>query len=559
MTIIDADSVPPGSRVTADVCIVGSGAAGIPMALTLAERGMTVVLLESGYMHEHRRTQALYAGEVADEKMHSPSDRYRQRRFGGSTPIWGGRCVPFDAIDFEQRSYVPDSGWPISYADLAPHYPLANEWAEAGRFVYDADELFGAGVKPMIQGFSSPLVCTNSLERFSCPTNFGLRYLARLRRAPQLRVMLGANCTGIRLQTGGRAVSHLDVATLAGNKFQIVADAHVLAAGGLETARLLLASRDVAANGIGNDHDVVGRYYQCHIAGSVGLLTVAGTPGRVRHGYEVAPDGVYCRRRLSVSAAEQRRLGLTNMVARLHFSRITDPAHRNGVLSTLFFAKRLISYEYGKRLNDGSAATLSTYVRHMRNVVADPLDTAAFFAHWLTRRTFAQRKFPSVILRNRTNRFSLEVHAEQIPKASSRVQLTDSRDELGMPRLRIDWRYDAADIASARSTLDLFAAEFARSGVGRFEYDRERLEEDLMRFGAFGGHHIGTARMGSDVRTSVIDANCQLHSVANLFVAGSAAFATSSQANPTLTIIALALRLADRIAARIGQRQATAA
>jgi choline dehydrogenase-like flavoprotein len=559
MTIIDADSVPRDSRITADVCIVGSGAAGIPLALTLSNKGISVVLLESGYMREHARTQALYAGEVADEKMHSPSDRYRQRRFGGSTPIWGGRCVPFDPIDFEKRSYVPYSGWPISYADLAPHYPQANEWAEAGRFVYDADQLFGARVNPMILGFSSSLVATNSLERFSCPTNFGARYQQRLRRAPQLNVVLGANCTGIRLGTDGRAVSHVDVASLSGNRFQVVANVHILAVGGLETARLLLASRDVAANGIGNDYDVVGRYYQCHIAGSVGLLSIAGAPNRVRHGYEVSPDGVYCRRRLAVVAAEQRRLGLTNMVARLHFSRITDPAHRNGVLSTLFFAKRLISYEYGKRLNDGSAATLATYLRHMRNLVADPLDTAAFFAHWLTRRTFADRKFPSVILRNRTNRFSLDVHSEQIPNPSSRVFLTDTHDELGMPRLRIDWRYDPADIDSVRHTLDLFASEFEQSGVGKFVYDRAGLELELMRFGAFGGHHIGTARMGSDFRTSVVDVDCRVHSVSNLFIAGSAAFPTSSQANPTLTIIALALRLADCIAARFERRQATAA
>ena len=559
MSILDADTIPRGSRMQADVCVVGSGAAGIPLALTLADKGLSVVLLESGYAREHERTQALYAGEVADERLHSPVDRYRQRRFGGSTPIWGGRCVPFDPIDFERRSYVPNSGWPISYADLAPHYALANEWAEAGRFVYDADELFGPGELPMFRGFSSELVCTNSLERFSCPTNFATRYLKRLRVAPRLSLVLGANCTTIRLAQPGHQVEHLEVATLSGNRFEVAAGAHVLAAGGLETARLLLASRDVAPNGIGNEHDVVGRYYQCHIAGSVGLLTVNGDTHRVRHGYEISPDGIYCRRRLSVAAAEQRRSQLTNMVARLHFSRITDPDHRNGVLSTLFMARRLISYEYGKRLNDGNAPTFATYLRHVRNILTDPLDTAAFFTHWLARRTFAERKFPSVILRNRTNRFSLEMHSEQIPEPSSRVSLADSRDELGMPRLKVDWRYAAADVDSVRRTLDLFAAEFERCGVARFVYDRERLEEDLMRFGAFGGHHIGTTRMGDDVRTSVVNAECRVHSVDNLYVAGSAAFPTSSQANPTLTIIALALRLADHLAAQRAARPALAA
>jgi choline dehydrogenase-like flavoprotein len=370
--------------------------------------------------------------------------------------------------------------------------------------------------------------------------------------ATDLRVLLGANCTGIRLHADGHHVRELRVATLTGNRFSVAPRFVVLAAGGLENARLLLASRDVTYAGIGNEHDVVGRYYMCHIAGPVGTLIVHGPTTDVRHGYEIAPDGVYCRRRLSVVGSEQRRLGLANMVARLHFSRITDPAHRNGVLSGLFLARKLIDYEYGKRLNDGGRVTMATYVRHLRNVVVSPLDTSAFLAHWLTKRTFAQRKFPSVILRNRTNRFSLEVHSEQIPQASSRVSLTDATDALGMPRLRVDWRYDRADIDSVRGTLDVFAAEFERSGVAKYEYNRDTLEEDLLRFGAYGGHHIGTARMGSDVRSSVVDKNCKVHSVSNLFVAGSAVFPTAGQANPTLTIIAMALRLAEHLAQRMG-------
>jgi choline dehydrogenase-like flavoprotein len=326
--------------------------------------------------------------------------------------------------------------------------------------------------------------------------------------------------------------------------------------GGLETARLLLASRDVAPRGVGNEHDVVGRYYQCHIAGNVGTLVFHGRPQDVRHGYEITPEGIYCRRRFAIAAGEQRRHGLANCVARLHFARITDPRHRNGVLSGLFLARRFISYEYGKRLNDGAPPTAGVYARHLMNVLTDPVDTAAFLAHWATRRTLAQRKFPSVILRNRTNRFSLEMHGEQIPRADSRVTLAAQTDALGLPQLRIDWRYSPEDIESVRGTLDLIAHELERSGAGRLEYERETLEQDLMRFGAYGGHHIGTARMGSDPRTSVVDRDCRVHSVNNLFVSGSAAFPTSSQANPTLTLIALSLRLGKHLAQRLAPRAA---
>ena len=554
--IADANSIPNNSCLPVDVCVVGGGPAGIALTLALSERGLSVLLLESGQLEPDKKTQLLYEGEVADERLHSPPDKYRQRRLGGSTAIWGGRCMPLDPIDFEPRSQVPHSGWPLSYDDLLPYYPNANALAEAGRFSYDAGEALGPQAPPMIRGFDSPRVSTSGLERFSCPTHFGVRYKKRLQLAPGVQVLLGANCTGVRLQPDAQSVRTLEVTTLAGRRFSVAPRAAVLAAGGLETARLLLASRDVTPAGVGNLNDVVGRYYMCHIAGNVGTLTVHGPPANVRHGYEMAPEGVYCRRRLQVAAGEQRRLGLSNAVARLHFPRITDPAHRNGVLSGLFLARKLISYEYGKRLNDGARNSPGSYARHLLNVVTDPLDTTAFALQWLSRRTFAERKFPSVILRNRSNRFSLEVHGEQIPQADSRVTLTDKVDALGMPRLRVDWRYCRADIESIQRTLDLIAREFSQSDTALFDYNRDTLEEDLMRFGAYGGHHIGTARMGSNALTSVVNADCQVHTVRNLFIAGSAVFPTSSQANPTLTLIALSLRLGHILAQRMGSRHA---
>jgi choline dehydrogenase-like flavoprotein len=555
--ILDADSVGHGARLEADVCIVGGGPAGISLALSLSGQGLQIVLLESGREQLHAATQSLYDGEVADAKLHSPPDKYRHRRFGGSSAIWGGRCMPFEAIDFEHRSWVPGSGWPISLEDVLPFYPEANRLCEAGRFAYTDRDALGAAVPPLFAGFDSAIVRTDGLERFSCPTNFGERYAHRLRAADDIRVLLGANCTALKLVPHGRTLREVEVTTLGGVRFAIEARATVLAAGGLETARLLLASREVAPAGIGNEHDVVGRYYMCHIAGNVGSLVIDGPTAGVRHGYEMSPEGIYCRRRISVREPEQRRHGLANAVARLHFPRITDPSHRNGVLSGLYLARKFISYEYGKRLNDGTKPTLGLHARHFLNILGDPVDTAAFLGHWLSRRTLAARKFPSVILRNRTNRFSLEMHGEQFPRAHSRVRLAERRDALGLPQLRIEWNYGRDDVDSVRRTLDLIAVEMARSGVGRLTYDAARLEEDLLRFGAYGGHHIGTTRMGSDPRTSVVDANCRVHSVNNLFVAGSSVFPTSSQANPTLTLVALSLRLGRHLAQRLSRKSVT--
>ena len=551
--INDANTIAKNAKLTPDICIVGAGAAGITLALSLTNKGLSVLVLEAGFPQEDSRTQSLYQGEVVDENLHSPTDKYRQRRFGGSTTIWGGRCMPFDPIDFEKREHVPESGWPISYAELARFYPAANTWVEAGEYEYDGDIAFDPETKAMFKGFNSSIVKTTSLERFSCPTNFGTRYENRLRIAPDVTVLLGANCTAINLDSAGQSVQTLQVATLKGNTFSVAARVTVLALGGIETTRLLLASRDVSANGIGNDNDLVGRYYMCHIAGNVGALTVNGSTANVRHGYEIAADGVYCRRRLSLSQEEQRRIGVGNMVARLHFPRIADPSHHIGVLSGLFMAKSFISYEYGKRLNDGGKTTLGIYIKHLANIIGDPLDTAVFAFNWLRKRTLAERKFPSVILRNKSNRFSLEVHGEQFPNYASRISLCEQRDELGMPKVKVDWQYLPEDIDSIRRSLELLAAEFTRTKTGTYEFDHQQLEDDLTRFGAYGGHHIGTTRMGENPDTSVVDTNCRLHNVNNLYIASASVFPTSSQANPTLTIVAVALRLAEHLSTQLGK------
>ena len=362
---------PGAESFEADVCIVGAGAAGITLALELAGRPVSVLLVESGGLQADAAVQSLYAGEVADEKLHSPPHHYRQRRFGGSTTIWGGRCVPFDPIDFEARDYMPLSGWPIDLDTLAPFYPRANRICEAGEFQYRAGDAFARILQPVITGFNSEHFTSDSLERFSCPTNFAARYQHRLRDAGNIRVLLNANLTDLHFHPNGEALSSLSLRTLGGKQIEVQARHFVLAAGGLETARLLLANREKWPQGIGNEYGSVGRYYMCHIAGTIGTLKFR-EPERVWHGYDVADDGTYCRRRLALTAETQRRERIGNFVGRLHHPRITDPQHRTAVLSALQLAKGLISYEYGKRLHGGERTSLGAWMQHLGNVLRAP-------------------------------------------------------------------------------------------------------------------------------------------------------------------------------------------
>jgi choline dehydrogenase-like flavoprotein len=219
------------------------------------------------------------------------------------------------------------------------------------------------------------------------------------------------------------------------------------------------------------------------------------------------------------------------------------------VLSALQLAKGLISYEYGKRLHGEERTSVRTWMSHMGNVLRGPHEVLAFGHHMVRDRFLAKRKFPSIIVKSTAGHYSLDFHAEQEPSASSRVSITTQRDELGLPRLLVDWCYTQGDVQTVRKAVQLFAQDIAQSGIGVFEYDPHSIELEMSRYGAYGGHHLGTARMGADRRTSVVNSDCRIHAVRNLYVAGGAVFPTSSQANPTLTIVALALRLASHLRA----------
>lgn len=550
--IVDAANLPSGETLRTELCIIGAGPAGISLALQFRNADVDVVLVVGGGLTEDAAAQALYAGEVADAALHSPTTEYRHRQLGGSTATWGGRCMPLDPIDFEPRSWIEGARWPIRYEDIAPYYPAANALAEAGDFEYDARLAVEGGMRPMIAGFAPPSFDSDKIERFSCPTNFGDRYAHYLRSAQNIRVLPDTHVVEITPTKTGTAIRSAVLRTLDGKEFTVEADHFVVATGGIETARLLLASRsNPHPNGIGNAHDLLGRHYMCHIAGTLGALTFNAASGPVWHGYERAWDGVYCRRRLALRPEIQREHGIGNVVLRLHHPRLPDPAHGRGILSAIFLAKPFISYEYAKRLHGGEAPTAGLIARHMLNIAREPFATAGFLLNWLKVRTLAARKFPSLIVTPRNGCYSLDVHAEQMPNRESRVGLSDRLDAFGKPQVRIDWRYKPQDLETVRIALGILRAEVEAWGGASLAYDEDEIPDAMLREGAYGGHHIGTARMGASPEDGVVDADCRVFGIDNLFVAGSAVFPTSGQANPTLSIVAFALRLADHLKAKL--------
>jgi choline dehydrogenase-like flavoprotein len=538
--IAEAHGVENGQILQSDICIVGAGAAGISLALQFEHGPQNILVLESGGRRSHSASQALNRGSLAGTLPHPPPHRFRRRGFGGATAIWGGRCVPFDPIDFAHRPWMPGTPWPIAYEALLPYYEHAAKLCEIGDFDFAAK----SGFRPVLPGFRQGHFTQTSMERFSCPTHFGARYGARLEAATNITVLLHATVLEIRTTSDGCAASSLSVATLAGRRFTVQAKSFVLATGGLEVPRLLLASRDHQPQGIGNASGLVGRCYMTHLAGTIGAVVLPPQTPAPFLGYEVSDDGVYCRRRFALTPDSQHALRCGNAIARLHHPRLSDPAHRSGALSAVQLAKPLVSFEYRTRLG---TLTGREMLGHLRNLAQDFSGATRFAGHWLSRHCLATRKYPSLAVSPRQGPYSLDLHAEQAANPQSRITLGQDRDALGVQKINIDWRCTDTDTHTLRSALAALSEDFAKSGCAALLYDPAELETMILREGAYGGHHIGTARMAASPRDGVVDSSCRVFGMRNLFIAGSAIFSTSSQANPTLTLVALALRLADEL------------
>lgn len=563
----------------AQVAIVGAGPAGITLALRLARQGVAVLLLEAG---GRRAGRVVAGGTLEGGYSHPPGGDFRRTGLGGSSAIWGGRLAPLDPIDLAPRPKLKMAGWPIPYAALAAYYPEALEICGGGAVGEgEAEEAAGwdveakAGAKvgakvgakagarveaklgeegeagwrgpwqvavpPILDLAAGGALHQDSLERFSEPRHFGRHFGPELAASDRIEVLLHAPVSGIVLEEGGRAVRGLTL-RLPGGGAWVRARHYVLAMGGLETPRLLLACREVHAMGIGNEWDQLGRYYMSHLAAIAGRFRP--NPGvRPAHGYWRDAQGVYCRRRLALSLAAQARGRAGNVIARLHHLPPDNPAHGDGLLSALVLGRRLIGAEYGSRLGGSGSGRV---VAHLGNVLLHPGSTLFRLGHLAVRRGLMARKLPSIVTPMGRRGFAFDIHCEQFPNPLSRVRLGGAMEADGLPELRIAWAPGADD----RRTLNALATALSESlsPFGTVDAAPKEIAKTVLSAGAYGGHFLGTARMGEDARAAVVDADLLVHGMVNLHLCGGAVFPSSGQANPTLSIVALALRLGDHLA-----------
>jgi choline dehydrogenase-like flavoprotein len=527
--LIDLRDASIPTELDTDVCIAGAGAAGVALARSLVKRGHDVCLLEAGGMDFDQATQDLCAGRIVGMEYYE-LEHSRLRFFGGTTNIWGGRSVPLDRMDFEQRDWVPHSGWPISLDDLQSYYRIAHDSLELGEYDYTHDLWDKLQLAPI--DFDADEIAHQFWRFDSKEERFNNTQVDDLLAAGNARIVLHANIVQVQADENARTIRQINASTLEGKQLKVRAKHFVLACGAIENARLLLISNDVEAGGVGNSNDQVGRYFMEHPHGRIAYIKTddpAWFWAQYRKRYPLSGPPVAPA--LVASQTLQREKKILNSAA-------TFKIQRNPELGLGISKKVYLNLKHNLSASKSNRRLWHTY-RGMQD--------------WL------QRHLSMTLLRTATRARGMELYlmarAEQAPNPASRVLLSDQSDALGCRKADLDWQLSDLD---KRSVLELARAvgrEFSRLELGHLQTS-PWLEDGTATWPVdptvgnhpIGGyHHMGTTRMSESPNTGVVDANCTVHGYGNLHIAGSSVFTTGGWANPTLTLLALTHRLADHI------------
>jgi choline dehydrogenase-like flavoprotein len=517
--IVRAGELPQDEELAADVCVIGAGAAGLAVAAELLPSSLSTLVVESGGLAHDAAGDELDEGEVVGQFNGLVAGR--ARGLGGTTQLWPGQCMRLDPDDLRARPWIPESGWPLDWEELAAYYPRALEALDLPADVLDRD-VFG------LFRVERPAFDTHRLEprftAFSPAPDRGRALLPRLRSAPRLRVVLGATAVSLVPDEAGRRVARVELRTTAGNRLSVEARALVLCCGGIENARLLLVSGDAARGGLANPHGTVGSRFQDHAALRAGTIATSD-PRRLQTVF-----GVFFRRRLRyhpklvLSRALQERDAVLACGASIAF----ELPERSGVAAGMRIARQARARRWPQRLPTEARLVL-------RDLPAVASGAARRYARgW-------SPAFPP-------SRIELLLVCEQAPNAASRLTLAESVDRFGVPRPRVEWRLTELEQRTMQLSAEIVRDELSGAGLGSVELLPELAEPAAWIANAFDTfHHTGSTRMAEDPHRGVVDSDCRVHGLANLFVAGSSVFPTSGFAHPTLTIVALAIRLADRL------------
>lgn len=522
--IIDMDEHVSEDKLVFDICIIGSGAAGLTIAREFLGGLHRVVVLEGGGQRFEVPSQEPYRSQIVGlpcEGVHQG----RARVLGGTTTLWAGQALPYLPIDFQEREWVPFSGWPIGRQELSPFYRRAEDLMQIPHATYDAQTWPHRKAPPSYD--AARIVPYYS--QFTAVPDFARRFRARLHQSSNVTVLTHANAISLEANEGGSGLHEVKVRSFQGRAVSIRAKFFVICCGGIDSARLLLVSDSVEPHGIGNRYDVVGRFFMDHPGVNVGV--VPHDARRFRQWYDpFRVAGIKHVLGMRASEKLQREQRVLNLSASVYYPTGTDDA--------IEAAKRLLHLIRSPSKFSQVPKALASVARQPRRIAV------AAYRHYALRQ-------PSSVGGSLPR---LGIGGEQAPNRESRITLASEVDSLGMRRSVLDWKLTDEDLRSFETFAAIISAEWRRLGIGEIKLSDLHLAERAR--GADGGfvdafHHMGTARMGTNPKTSVVDAQCKVHDYDNLYVASSAVFPTGSFSNPTLTIIALCLRLSDELKHRM--------
>lgn len=521
--IIDAG--PSGDRRHADVCIVGGGPAGISLALDLAaDKNLQVCLLESGGTTFEASSQELTRGEVIGTRAPGLHE-VLIRALGGSTWSWGGISTPLEPTSFEPRRWVPAS-WPISSATLEPYLDRALELCGiTAEQRADVDSATAeAATSPAFDDDGVKLATVY----FSRPLRFGMAYREALEQTDNVATHIHSTVTGLEVEEG-RIVAVTGVAH--DGPFRVEAREYVLASGGIGNPKLLMLA------GLGGEH--AGRYFMDHprvvdrFRVKSGVTPLARLIGR-------GPMGALRFARLTLTDEIQRSEQLLNWHANLE-------SGYTGQDTETWASVRRLAISLRKPWNESP---------YYQDAGGGPLHMRASDVGAALRRPHVAglAALGTVTRHPRLRRFIDAWSAiEQVPDPENRVELLSKRDRLGVPLVRLHWRIGEAEERTYRRARELMVGVFERLEPGIS--DRSLGTPDPWPVTLVTNwHHLGTTRMSADPAQGVVDADCQVHGLANLHVVGGSVFPTSGSTSPTVTILQLALRLSRRLAERCQQK-----
>ncbi len=524
--------------LTYDACVVGAGPVGLACAWEAAEAGARVLLIDAGNVRSGMRDVVPSATEVVDDRRHAPIELVTRQGVGGTSWLWGGRCVAFEPIDFEAREYVPAS-WPITIDDVLPWYDRAARLLDAGAGVFTSDQPDWDGLVAFRM---------SNLERWARRPKLGPRLGARVLAHPNVDTLMDARLVDLNVGPDG-ALSGV-VVEREGVPIELRASAYVLAMGGLEVTRFLLEQQRRMPDAFGGAGGPLGRYYMGHATGSIADIVLTDPRSAADLDFVRDEHDTYIRRRFTLSEEAQRRHRLLNTSFYLDNPPFYEYEHRNPTLSAVFLGiaippiGRMILAE-GIRLRHVGPRPYRVG-KHIGNILRRPFRAASEVIDILRKRYLSRVRKPGFILRNDGGRYAIHYHGEQLPNPESRISLREDGT------LCVDYRYLEADVDSLLRCHELLDGELRAAGLGRIEYvgaDPEAIRAHTWAQTTDGFHSIGTTRMSTDPADGVVDPDCRVHGIPNLHIASSSVFPTSAEANPTFLAAVLAVRLARRLAA----------